>query len=380
MKTESRQVVVAEVSGSSSIEQLRGDWERLLAAYGTPSFFLSWLWIGNWIKILPPETQLHRVTVYRGDLPEALTIVTSQTVRRKGLFSSRVLALNESLAAGFDMVVEYNGLVGNRADSRVYKSMLSGLIDQFAPWDELQLSAIAEADLFLDESILQALKLSPRVVGESYARFVDLAQLRKTQSSFVGSLKKKTRYKIRRYLRAIEQRGQIQVSTPNTVDEALCFFDELKALHQTYWQQRGKSGSFANVVWERFHHNIIRDGFDDGAIQLVKVAVGSEVVGVVYSLVASGTINMIQSGYNYHAFPNEHPGYVSLVKVIEYNLDAGNDVFDFLVGDAQYKQSLATDAVKLKWVMLQRHRVKLSFENFLRDVKHKIAGDSDITF
>lgn len=369
-----RKVVVARVAECSCIEQLRLDWESLLLAYGEPSFFLTWLWIGNWINILPSGVCLYRVTVYRDDVPEALALVTRQKIRRNGLFSSRVLALNESLLNGFDMVVEYNNFVGNVSCRDVNRLMLSGLQGQLGAWDELQLSAIPEDCSFLEGSVLNGLKLSLRLVAESDARYVDLAGLRESQISYMNTLGKKTRYKVRRYIRAIERYGPISLTMPASTEEALTLFDELKSLHQVYWQGRGVADAFANPVWERFHRNIIREGFAGGAVQLVKVCAGAEVVGVVYSLLASGAVNMIQSGYNYHLFSDDHPGYVCLVKVIEYNLDVGNDVFDFLVGDAQYKQSLATDTTKMKWFMLQRRRVKLSVENLLRRLKQRLSA------
>ena len=374
-----RKVDVTEISDSSAINRLKGDWELLLATYGTPSFFLSWLWIGNWIDILPANACLYRVTVYCGGRPEALAIVTRQKIKRNGLFSSNVLALNESLLAGFDMVVEYNGLVGNTENRDVVTLMLSGLKEQLGDWDELRVSAVCNENLLLNDCVLKDQILSPRLVADSDSRYVDLASIREKQCSYISMLSKNTRYNIRRYLRAIERHGQIGVSVPMSVDEALIYFDVLKSYHQAYWLQRGEPGSFANPVWEGFHRNIIRQGFEYGAIQLLKINVGDETVGVVYSLVSSGTVNMVQSGYNYNLFRRQRPGYVCLTKAIEYNLNAGNNVFDLLVGDAQYKKSLATDTVKLKWVMLQRRRVKLSIENFIRALKHKIMGDSDFS-
>lgn len=373
-------VTIDKIDGCADIESLRHDWETLLQSWGTPSFFLSWLWIGNWIDILTPDVCLYRITVYRNNRQEALALLTSSLIRRKGIFSSHTLALNESSTPGFDMMIEYNGLIGNILDRDIYELMLSGLIDQLDGWDELQLSAVTDQNIFLEESFLNEQKISQKLIRESYARFVDLKRLREIHSSFINSLSKKTRYKIRRYINSIEEAGAIQIHVADSINQALIFFGELKTLHQPYWRGRGQQGSFYNPVWVAFHKNVIRSGFSSGGVQLIKVTVDSKTIGVIYSVVSERKVYMMQSGYNYQEFPDRHPGYVCLAKVIEHNLDAGNIVFDFLAGDAQYKKSLATDSVKLKWVMLQRCKIKFRIENILRDLKHKMQGDSNLSF
>ncbi len=350
---------------------LGDDWRRLEDAFPPPSFFLKWDWIGRWLSMLPADVDRYRCSIYDGSELVALSVVTAQDLVRKRILRRRVLALHESLLDGLDMAIEYNGLIGRPNDPAIVRAFYRGLMEQLE-WDEIHIGALPLADPLGDAAPIEDLRLWHRVDGESVARSVDLAGLRREGRPYLSTLRRKTRYKIRRYIRAIETRDPVHVEPATDPGRALDFLDALASLHQAHWMARGRPGAFANPVWTALHRRLVTEAFE--RVQILRFRAGDEIVGYIYSIVDAGAVNMIQCGYDYARFRDAHPGYVCVVKAIEYNLETGYDVFDLLVGDAQYKQSLATDAESMRWLRIQRRRPGILIENLLRATRDRLSS------
>jgi CelD/BcsL family acetyltransferase involved in cellulose biosynthesis len=175
-------------------------------------------------------------------------------------------------------------------------------------------------------------------------------------------------------MRLYEETGPVVLTVAASSDEALAYLQGLKALHQPYWNQRGRPGAFACPFFEAFHKALIRRCFDDGGIQLVRIAAGEDVIGYIYHFVAGGTVYQYQSGFRYDDDPKLKPGLVSHYRAIAYNLERGADIYDFLAGESQHKKSLGTHTTEMDWLVLQRRRLKFVVENHLRDIKHRLAA------
>ena len=362
------------------IQALQFEWERLLA-HSEASFFLSWHWIGSWIALQPENIPLKQLTVRQEGKVVALAVFSSGKIRRHGMFTSAVMALHEYTSPGFNMVIEYNGiLVDRQSDAKVIQQEIIRFLATEVPgWDELQLSGITADCPLIEPLFLQSMGLQTHIECESEAKCVNLDKIRNNNGDYFSTLSKKTRYKLRKYIKEYECLGLIKVEAAESLDEAFQYFDELKTYHQSYWNRKGQTGSFANDNWEHFQRNVIKCAFSEGGVQLLKISAGETIIGYLYNLVWKGHVYMIQSGYRYD--DHYHPGYVSLYYAIDYNLKKEYRVFDFLAGKNQYKESLSNDSIKLQWVMLQRKKIKFWIEDLLRLGKRKVLGQSsDVSF
>jgi len=367
------------------IDVLQLEWERL-AGRAEGSFFLSWYWIENWLLLQPDGVSLKQVIVRQEGKVVALAVFSESKIRRHGVFSSTVMALHEYSMPGLNMVIEYNGLlIDKQLDAKtIQQDVIRFLVLEAPDWEELQVSGVLVDSAFVDALFLQGVNLKPLVVGESEARRVNLEKIREAGDNYLSTLTKKTRYKIRQYIKEYQNCGELSVNKAESLDVAFHYFEELKKSHQSYWIKKGQAGSFSNKNWENFHHDIIKSAFSDGGIQLLRISAGTTIVGYLYNLVWEGHVYMIQSGFNYTNDKNDkayHPGYVCLTLAIEYNVKMGHRVFDFLAGENQYKKSLSNEGVKLQWVMLQRKKMKFWVEDLLRLGKRKVLGQSsDVSF
>jgi CelD/BcsL family acetyltransferase involved in cellulose biosynthesis len=256
----------------------------------------------------------------------------------------------------------------------VLRAILNFLAGSTNQWDELHVSAINTNNKLCDLVSQPFAQVKAHLVKESAVPIVDLRHLRESSADYLSQLRSNARSQIRRAMRQHEQFGKLEIDHPETAADALQFFDELKRMHQAYWQVRGEPGAFGGDFCDRFHRTLIAKRWPLGEIQLLRVRAGSRVVGTLYNFVHRGRVLFYQSGIDYDGDPKLKPGLVCQVMAVQHNLQLGADVYDFLAGASQYKQSLSTNSELLRWFVWQRPRWRFRVENWLRDTKRKFVS------
>src|SRR5690606_6496733 len=100
---------------------------------------------------------------------------------------------------------------------------------------------------------------------------------------------------------------------------------------------------------------LFRSGVASGLVELVRVAAGDLVIGYLFVLQWRGRRYYYTSGFNYGALPRyDSPGVAALHALIEYGIDAGWELFDFLWGTQDYKRRLSTGSQSLHWIDVRR--------------------------
>ena len=356
-------------------------WEDLerRSAY---SFFQSWGWIGCWLKHLPHGLEPHALIVSAGTEVVGLGILVARRELRHGLVRSNGLYLNETGNPLIDPLgLEYNGFLADRRFAgSVVGCCLEWLTRCAHGWEELHLGGLERANAVACAEIAKDIGLKSLVRDKRRYDYVDLEHVRRTGADYLSLLGRGTRAQIRRALRLYEDEGRPCVCAAQDVEQALDALAELKALHQAYWRGRGHPGAFASDFFERFHRDLIHRLFDAGEIQLLRIAAGQKLIGLLYNFIKEGRVYTYQSGFDYDSDPKSKPGMVSHYLAAEYNLAQGAKIYDFMAGDARHKRSLGTDAEEMTWLVLQRPAAKFRMENTLRSIKNRLCnhGKSDI--
>ena len=367
--------VVEEIDSSDTFSESRLAWEALSSgAHHSP--FLAWPWIAAWVETLPPGVRLYQVSLFREAELVAKALFARQRIRRNYIFLSKSFALHDYLFSGCNLMIEYNDVLTKQPSPALFGEVIKSLASRLS-WDEIYLSGVGQSCIPVIDTIAGELACVKRVLGHSVARYVDLNTIRSRNLNVLASLSKKTRYKMRRYLNAVKANGEISISAPETPAQTQAYLTELIELHQAYWQSKGDRGIFDSSIAESFHRKLVGYACISGGVQLLKVRCGARTLGLVYSLVKDDNVYMIQSGYNYAEFRDSHPGYLCLLKVIQYNLDKEYLRFDFLSGDSQYKKSFSNAEENLYWLVLQRKKIKFRLESMLRSVRRRFLDLSD---
>jgi len=375
---------------ASSARDLRGHLERLatpaeleqdwlsLQSQCSGSFFLSWSWISTWLEVLPTKAELYAYRCFAGERLVGLCVVGRSRVRRRGLFRSRVLSINELHLPGFDMTIEYNGVLAQRGYEAAVAAQLLRDLQQYAPaWDELVLSGVPQrrwADFQPDDSCLLSIieeRRSPWVthLPSQHARGDALFS-----SPLFARMSSNRRWQIKRSFREYEKIGPLSLHVARNTAEALTWFEAMGSLHTQRWNSVGQAGAFANPHWVGFHRTLIRRAFNRDELQLLRIDCGELTIGYIYNFLWRGRVYMLQTGLALQKSNALRPGYVSHCLAIDYNAGRGLHYYDFLCGDSDYKQVLGQADQPLLWGRLQKRRWKFRLENALVGVYRRLKA------
>lgn len=239
-------------------------------------------------------------------------------------------------------------------------------------WDELAL------DGFVDGIFLQALREELcQLDCEEYRHpsyFVDLAAIRRGDGAYENVLSSSRRKHLRQQLRYYSETGPLNFSTAQDVPAALAMFKELGSLSEARSAELGRRGIFSSEHFVNFHQALIERCQASGAVSLMRLTAGDGTVGVLYNLVSKGKVYFYQCGFNYSGDKRLSPGTVTLAYAIQHFIDAGLDDYDFLSGEAKYKEWLSTGARELGWLLWRRPTVRSSVFTHLRDFQRRMNG------
>ncbi|WP_303904063.1 GNAT family N-acetyltransferase [Thiohalomonas denitrificans] len=359
----------AELVKLNDIETARELWSEL-EPHCQCSVFQSWAWIGPWLERAMHTMSPLMLIARENDLPIGLAIAVEKHWIRNYLFPVKALFINEAGPDRLDFCSEYNGFLlrcGREQEAR--NAMLSALVNSQTEWDEVHVRRISESlvsDFQFDSNNGMPTRLSIRTTDPLVSRYVDLSRLRTKNQTFPDSLSASRRKKIRRELRIAEKAGPLGIESATTVDSALALFDELKMYHQLRWERSGEPGSFADPEWEAFHRELIARQLPQNGAQLLKVTAGATPIGFIYSLVRTGHVYVIQTGFNYDSLPDLRPGETTHYMAIQWNYEQGFNRYDFLGGDSFYKQTLSNSSDRLVYLTIQRPHLKLILEDSIR--------------
>ena len=320
------------------------------------SYFQSWGWIGTWLVQIAAGLRPLVVRVWFEDTLVGLGIFVPGRATRHLLVRSDALFLNEYPFDGRNMIIEYNGLLADSPHQyAVYRETAAHLLQTFSHCDEIFFSAIN------DREVLQLPGV--KTLEESSTWSVDLDNFDLGIDAYLATLSKNRRSQIRRSFRVYEEQGPIQLDEASDLEEALLFFDGLKALHTVRWKAKGGQGSFTNPLWERFHRALIHSRFVKGEIQLIRVSNSNGAIGFLYNFIWRKRVYVLQTGFEISEDNRLMPGYVVHCLAIAYNKQKGMKVYDLLHGDSLYKRILCNQSQTLYWLVLQRKRLKFGLED-----------------
>jgi len=326
-------------------------------------YFLSWGWVETWIRNLPPDCDVSLIAGFKDNAPAVAFFIGYRESIRHGLFRARQLSLNSTPVRHLDaLCIDYNMALIDPAVTLTLESLAEQM--PVKEWDEFYMERCAPAcwpNLAFEENASD--KYNVQIIDHGRSFYVDLEKVRQNDMDYLGMLSKNKRQQIRRSLREYEKRGEIEIGVPKNPHDALNMLDELAQLHQKEWQRRGKPGAFSNDSFMKFHRELISTQFETGAIQLLCFFAGSEPIGRLYNFVYNGHVLYYQSGFNYLPGNLYRPGLVCHYLAVMRNAAEDRKTYDFLAGEAPYKESLSTDWRRIYDITVQKRKVKYAIEN-----------------
>jgi CelD/BcsL family acetyltransferase involved in cellulose biosynthesis len=370
--------IVFSVESLAGLDKIEVMW-RDLESRADCSFFLSWQWMGCWLR----ETGL-RPAVVAGRLDGtvvSLALLLARRVWRHRWLPANTIFLHETGDPALDITsIEYNGVLVDRAlGAAAIESCLTFLIrtrvvgGPSAVWDELYLGGVPIDYI----ATLERYGLPLRIAARKPSAAIDFTALRANRRDYLDELSANTRYQIRRAVRLYEKRGPLRLDVARGGVQALAFLDELKLLHQRRWERRGKGGAFSYPFLERFHRSLIGRSLPEGNAEVLRISAGEQPIGYLYNFIWRGWVGTYLSGFAYEDDARLKPGLVSYYLCAERHLANGMAVQDFLAGGERYKTNLGKPGPDMFWLALQRPRLRFRLESALRRIKHALVAPRD---
>lgn len=342
---------------------IEAEW-RHLETLAKPSFFLSWDWTGSLFATLPDRRSVSLLRLCDGSQTVGLSYLgRERTVRHLVVWAKR-LHLN---APGDLLTIEDNLLLARPEF-------------ETACWDAL-LRWFAHEQNVADELVLQGLRQPLAMRSRNRVRLdnvplqsyhVDLKGLKNT-GRFADLLSKNARYQLRRSVRDYGGPDALNLAEASSIEEALAWFDNMKALHIDSWARRRKPHAFSRPFFETFHRNLMRRTFAAGRIQMLRIDAGGEPIAYLYNFRDGARTYAYQSGFA-DKDRRLRPGAVSHALAIEHNFRLGVRLYDFMAGTNRLKSSFATGCRDMHWTTVQLPRIRFGLENAARQAKHRFCG------
>ncbi|WOH67887.1 GNAT family N-acetyltransferase [Bradyrhizobium sp. BWA-3-5] len=361
-------VIDVSLETLNSMAWLETSWQELEARVSHP-FFLSWLWIGTWLRHLPAGSQPHVLIARSSSQIVGLAIICRRRAWSFGPHARARWLLNETGDTRFDRLsIEYNNILAEQPDA-IISAGLDALTSRLYHSDQLVLSAI-DPDLELAACrAADRAGLMTEVKQASPAPWVDFAKFRQQGRNYRATLGRSTRQAVSRAMRLYAERGPIELRIMETTPEALAAFDLLSDFH---WSRWGRKGSFANPGFRPFHEELIARGVPTGAVRISRTLVGDQTIGVLYNFVHDGCVLNYQSGFLYESDARLKPGLVSHVLSIEDSIARGERGYDFLAHPGGHKSHLSNSEHAMKWIAIGRDSPERRIESRLRGAKRII--------
>ncbi|PWC39189.1 GNAT family N-acetyltransferase [Azospirillum sp. TSO35-2] len=344
-------------------EALRRLWTDL-EARSDSSFFLSWLWIGPWLALMPAGVEPQLLVARRAGELVGLALLCPRRHRRFGLLRGRRWMLHETGDRAYDrLFMEYNGILADRRfDDEVTAAALLWLGERLSGADELVLGGLSAAAERAARRVAAQTGHTLQVRTADSTQWVDFALVRAGGGDFRGGLGRNTRAAVNRTERLYEARGGLDYRVAGSVEEALEDFAALEVLHQAGWQARGQSGAFANPAFRPFHERLITTGLPRGAVRLCRISAGGRPIGYLYNFVHRNQVMNYQGGFAFEPDNRLKPGLLSHVLAIEDALARGEDGYDFMSTPAGHKPLLSNAEQPMNWLTLGPDRLSRRLE------------------
>ena len=343
-------------------------WQDLEARSCCP-FFLSWTWISSWLEAYEPECDVLRVEC--NEEVVALGLLTRSASIAFNRFPSSKIHLHQTGNKSFDQIwLEYNGLLcDEHHHSECVKYAVNFLQKEYPSWDEFVIGAITKKEASLIE---QYSGLGRYDLWQSSAYGVDLMSMRQTHSDYLSSLSRNTRYQIRKSIKLYDKMGGLHLEYAKNSDQALTYLSDVAPFHLKRWRGISDGSGFSNPDFVRFHEILIKNGWNSGQIDIIKVSCGERVVGYFYNFKYRNKVYFYLSGLCQEADSSLKPGLSGHALSIQKYMDEGYQYYDFMGGDERYKASLGKKNNDLFQVAFQKPLLKFKTEHFLRYIKNRV--------
>ena len=347
---------------------LESTWREIERRAKTP-VFLSWSWIKYVLSLA--SSDLHVLSVKADDKVVGICLFCIKETRLFHCLPIKQCYINRYGSNAMDqMWIEYNDFLVDHSDEATIKSAMLNYFFSNKLADEVVLGMSDIKSTYCLTAVSDEIKT--RSMIQSYGYFADLRDCH-TLEDYLNTLSKNTRSQIKRSHKLLHQAGRLELREALSQSEKLDFFMSAGALHRQRWADTEFGTGFNNPNFVRFHESLITDQHQ--ASRIFRLSLDDEALGYIYVLVEAGKWLFYLSALNFHQDNRIKLGLVFHCLVIEQAIQHQIDYYDFLAGDARYKQSLSNSPhYQQDLICFYQKTIYLDMIDLIRKFKQKIKS------
>jgi CelD/BcsL family acetyltransferase involved in cellulose biosynthesis len=311
------------VDSESRFTELRSAWDSLLQSSQSASPFLTWEWLLPWWRHLSGSSRLRMLTAHAG----GRLIAVAPFRLGKGVARLPCLDLLGTGEAGSDYldVITRSGFEAEGLDA----------IERFIVAQNMALRLTHLSSCAAAISLANRLERRRWIQATTPGGTCPYIRLSgHTWDSYLATLGASHRANVRRRLRALEQKFDVQFDQVSADDDRR---DALERLTQYHGRRFGERGSaFRTASLRAFHDEATRRFLDRGWLRMFVLRVNGAPAAVMYGVLYNGTFYFYQHGFD-DSYQQHSIGLVLMALSIRTAIEQGASEFDLLWGTEPYK-------------------------------------------
>src|SRR5438093_6275535 len=238
--------MIETIEDAAGFEKLRDEWDDLLEASASDCFFLTWEWLYPWWKHLSGDRSLRIVTLRSGGELVAIAPLASRPRRLARLAPFRSLEF-----IGADRVCsDYLDVIIRRGREPEALDALAEYLSRDMPM--IELANVRRTSLAAElATALERHGWSPSEEIIAVCPFMILTG--HSWPSYLATLGPEHRYNFRRRLRNVTKLANVQFEEARSPAQAQAMLQDLVAMHNMRWRDRGGSDAFDSPDLIAFH-------------------------------------------------------------------------------------------------------------------------------
>lgn len=353
-------LAIRKVTDTSEFESLREVWDELLEKSPDRNIYLTWEWLFTWWNYWAEGKELNIFLIEKGGKPiGAAPLMKSRYGKGPLRFS-----LLESI--GMPMS-DYGGIILTDYKKEAMLALMNYL-EREAVDDNtvVRLSQIPEdSDVFLLIEQLCPSSLSSMFIGKRAICLSPYLPLTTTWDEYFHSHSRKRRGNLRRALKQLKQKYDVNYERYNAVNEAEYGVDKFLELKQKRLENKKMKGIWYSQRTRGFYTDIANVFARRGWLDLSFLTADGKPLSAVYGFRYDGRFYYTNTAFD-PEYSEYSPGNLHIMYLIEDMFGNGLREFDFLRGDETYK---------LMWTKVARSNFEVMIirRTFLAPMKLKLV-------
>ena len=357
-------VEIKEIN-TQALDELQQKW-LALESTANNSIFTSWHWISTWLLYINFSAKLLQVNF--GSRIVGLAFVSQNDESKYTLYTNQ-LWLNRTGNTLEDQIWnEYNDVL---CENGLEYAIRSAVLHYFAK----ELSQVDEFIIGVSNKTVAQTPLPKELMQHTSWKTTSYSTILQPEyaqwSQYLQSLSKNTRRQIKRSANLFGGIDNINLLRANSTEQAINYFNDAGEYHKRRWANQ--HSGFENSYFVNFHHQLIKNNFDAGSIDIIKIQVEDKTICYLYNLIYKNTVYFYLSGIEYTQDNRLKPGLLSHSIAIAYYAALGYEEYDFMGGEGRYKNSLSNKKSAMIISNFRRKSLPFLASDMLRQLKKNCA-------